>query len=715
MRETIDLNQDWLYCPKDLPNTKRVVADERGMVSVCLPHSNVALPWHNFDDKEYQFVSWYRRHITVPAKWKGHLLHLTFDGVMIAAEVWVNGKFAGAHKGGYTPFTLDITPYALFGKDNVVAVRVDSTERPDIPPCGGVIDYLTFGGIYRDVRLTVKEPVHIHDVFARPSRKALSATVTVANDQAYARETEITIKLGAKTCRETVIVGPGERLGVEFAIKNLSIAPWELDQPTLHDFTVSLDNGDSVTTRLGFRDARFAPDGKFYLNGKQVKLFGLDRHQTFPFLGGAAPERLQRRDADILKYELGLNIVRTSHYPQSSHFLDRCDEIGLFVFEEIPGWSHIGDAAWKEVSKQELREMIVRDRNHPSIVLWGVRINESLDDHDYYTDTNRIAHELDPTRQTGGVRNFRESEMLEDVFTYNDFSNGVQKPNHRPYLITEFNGHMYPTKPFDQEERMVEHALRHARVQDAQMGTPGVAGAIGWCAFDYNTHRMFGSGDRICHHGVMDIFRFPKFAAYFYKSQISPKQCVVLEPATLMKQGERSGGGIDELIVFSNCDEVAVWRDGAAVKWIRPDRKGFPNLPYPPFRIAHPNDWPWTADFELVGRIAGKVVAKKKIATDGVPHALSLTADAPTLQADGYDCTRIAFALTDRYGNIQPYATGVVELTVTGPATLIGENPFALVAGRGAVWLRAERKKGKVTVHAKVPRLDAQTVTVAIT
>ncbi|MBI5094875.1 MAG: glycoside hydrolase family 2 protein [Candidatus Hydrogenedentes bacterium] len=714
MREVASLNRDWLFWPYDTPSAKRRVANERAMYEVCLPHSNVYVPWHNFDDKIYQRISWYRRHIKIPARWRNRRLRLTFDGVMIAADVWINGKPAGAHKGGYTPFTLDITSLVEFGKDNVISVRVDSTERADIPPCGGVIDYLTFGGIYRDVRLTVSEPVYIADVFVRPGARSLSATVTVANDQAYARETEVVLALGGKTARETVIIAPGERRKVDFALRNLTVRVWDLETPNLYDVTASLDNGDRVVTRVGFRQARFETDGKFYLNGKHVQLFGLDRHQTFPFLGGAAPARLQRRDADILKRELGLNIVRTSHYPQSPHFLDRCDEIGLLVFEEIPGWTHIGDAAWKEVSKQELREMIVRDRNHPSIVLWGVRINESADDHDYYTDTNRIAHELDPTRQTGGVRCFRESEMLEDVFTYNDFSNGVQPPNHRPYLITEFNGHMFPTKPFDQEERMVEHALRHARIQDAQMGTPGIAGAIGWCAFDYNTHRMFGSGDRVCYHGVMDIFRFPKFAAYFYKSQLDPKRTVVLEPASLMKQGERSGGGVSEMVVFSNCEEVAVCRDGVEAKPILPDRAGFPNLPHPPFRVPDPESYPWITDFEIVGKIGGKIVARKKIAVDGIPDHLSLTADAHTLAADGSDCTRIAFALTDRYGNIQPYATGVVELTVTGPATLIGENPFALVAGRGAVWLRAGQEEGLVKVEARTPYHKIQTVKIHV-
>lgn len=157
------------------------------------------------------------------------------------------------------------------------------------------------------------------------------------------------------------------------------------------------------------------------MNGRKIKLLGLNRHQSYPYVGYAMPKRAQRRDADVLKEELGLNMVRTSHYPQSRHFLDRCDEIGLLVFEEIPGWQHIGGEAWKEQAVRDVEDMIIRDRNHPSIVIWGVRINESQDDHDLYTRTNELARKLDPTRATGGVRYIVGSELLEDVYTINDF------------------------------------------------------------------------------------------------------------------------------------------------------------------------------------------------------------------------------------------------------------------------------------------------------
>ncbi|MHC4592705.1 MAG: glycoside hydrolase family 2 TIM barrel-domain containing protein, partial [Planctomycetota bacterium] len=453
-----------------------------------------------------------------------------------------------------------------------------------------------------------------------------------------------------------------------------------------------------------------------------------NRHQTFPYVGAAAPARLQRRDAEILKWELGLNIVRTSHYPQSPHFLDRCDEIGLLVFEEIPGWVHIGGAPWKKVTYNDVRQMVVRDRNHPSVVLWGVRINESRDDHDFYTETNRIAHELDPTRQTGGVRYFEGSELLEDVYTMNDFTHSggaatVRDPRQVtrldrdvPYLVTEFNGHMYPTKSFDQEERLVEHALRHARVQNAIAGNKGIAGGIGWCAFDYNTHYDFGSGDRICYHGVSDIFRFPKFAAHFYESQIDPGVRPVLHVASLWKLGERSGGAVVPLIVFSNCNRIVIHVGRMKLGTFRPAREQFPHLPHPPFicsgtRPVWREDW---RELRVVGLLRGKPAVEQRIAPDGVPEQFICWADDTALVADGADMTRLAFCAADRYGNVLPYAGGAVTITASGPATIVGENPFCLVGGVGAVYLRAGRRPGTVKLKLETPRLPAQSVTVRV-
>ena len=173
---------------------------------------------------------------------------------------------------------------------------------------------------------------------------------------------------------------------------------------------------DKTVTVFGFREAQFRRDG-FYLNGRKLKIRGLNRHQCFPYVGYAMPESMQKRDADLLKRELGVNAVRTSHYPQSHYFLDRCDELGLLVFTELPGWQHIGDAAWKEQAVENVRDMVRQYRNHPSVILWGVRINESQDDDGFYAETNRVARSLDPSRQTGGVSANKKSSLLEDVYT----------------------------------------------------------------------------------------------------------------------------------------------------------------------------------------------------------------------------------------------------------------------------------------------------------
>lgn len=171
----------------------------------------------------------------------------------------------------------------------------------------------------------------------------------------------------------------------------------------------------------------FKSDG-LYLNSRKLKIRGLNRHQSFPYIGYAMPESMQIMDADILKYELGLNAVRTSHYPQSHAFIKRCDEIGLLVFTEMPGWQHIVREEWKNQACVNLKEMIVQYRNHPSIFMWGVRINESKDDNSFYTRTNAIAKALDPTRARAGVRANKRSHLLEDVYTYNDFSHACRFP-----------------------------------------------------------------------------------------------------------------------------------------------------------------------------------------------------------------------------------------------------------------------------------------------
>jgi beta-galactosidase len=712
LQRTYELNRGWTFQGKG--------AAER----VNLPHSNVLLPWHSFDDHDFQFVSSYARRFKALPAWRGLRVFADFDGVMTAAKAKINAHAFDEYRGGYTPFSVELTDHLTWSGENVLAVSVDSTERADIPPFGGNIDYLTFGGIYRDVRLRVVPKTFIENVYAKPvnvleSSRRLDVRTFVAGNAGGARldaavlDGERTLASGSRTLE----AGAPH---YDLTIDRLGTAElWELDRPKLYTVRVKLTNGDGTvdeySTRIGFRDAKFTPAG-FILNGKPVKLRGLNRHQTYPYVGGAMPARVQRRDAEILKRELKCNIVRTSHYPQATSFLDRCDEIGLLVFEEIPGWQHIGDKAWQELALRNVGEMIRRDWNHPSIMLWGVRINESQDNHDLYTRTNALAHSLDNARQTGGVRYIYDSERLEDVFTMNDFGFPLQKPNHPLYLNTEFNGHMFSTKRFDNVERVVEHVLRHARVHNQLASDDRYAGGIAWCAFDYNTHANFGSGDHICYHGVSDIFRIPKPAAGVYRSQCDPKEEIVIEPGFFWASGDRStAGGPGRVPICSNCDHLKLYLDGV-LKWeADPDRKNYGNLKYPPFivEIVDLPLNPW-GDLKIEGYIGGKLVKTLVLSGRGVDADLKVEPDDTELIADGRDATRVVLRVTDEHGNIRPFATGSIALRVTGPADIIGENPFALAGGGGAVWLRAKESPGIVRLEATHPYLGTRRVEVRV-
>jgi beta-galactosidase len=495
-----------------------------------------------------------------------------------------------------------------------------------------------------------------------------------------------------------------------------SIKLWDVQHPNLYSVHVRLLDGtrviDEDSRRTGFREARFTDHG-FELNGEVVKLRGLDRHQTFPFVGQAMPGRVQRRDASILRQKLKCNIVRTSHYPQSRHFLDACDEYGLLVLEEIPGWQHIGDEDWKLLAIDNVRRMIRRDWNHPCVVLWGVRINESKDDHDFYTRTNATAHALDPTRPTGGIRNFQESEFLEDVFTMNDFGFPLKAPNHPFYLNTEFVGHTYPTKTIDNVERLTEHTLRHARIHNQLASNPQYAGGIGWCAFDYNTHANFGSGDRICYHGVTDIFREPKPAAGFYKSQCDPAEEIVLEPAFHWARGDESIG-FSKAVVCSNCDHLKFYIADKLIVEADPDRAEFASLRYPPFIVdlgKYVRRW---GDLRIEGYLQGKQVVVKNYSSKGIDEKFALLPDDTTLNADGADSTRVVLRVTDRFDAIRPFANDAVKLELAGPAEIIGDNPFALIGGTGAIWIRAREEAGTVHLRATHPQLGVQQIEIKI-
>jgi beta-galactosidase len=724
-RLILPMNRKWRYSPTVVEGGHAKEFDDSKLDAIVIPHTNLRVPWHSFDEKSYEFVSLYRRRFKLPAEARGKRVFVDFEGVMTASTVWINGVKLGEYKGGYTPFSFDLTEHIDFAGENVLAVDVDSSERPDIPPFGYEIDYLTFGGIYREVSLRVVPSTFIENIFVRPksvltARPEVDVTCFVQHMEASRDALTLDVEL---LDGERVVAKASQPIPASGAASDpvahaihldalTGIELWDMQHHKLYSARVRLRRGTQVTDedsrRFGFREAQFTDHG-FALNGKVIKLRGLDRHQTFPWVGQAMAGRAQRRDAHVLRHNLKCNIVRTSHYPQSRHFLDACDEIGLLVLEEIPGWQHIGDQPWKDISVDNVRRMIRRDWNHPSIILWGVRINESKDDHDFYVRTNALAHQLDSSRQTGGIRYFQESEFLEDVFTMNDFGFPLKPPNHPRYLNTEFVGHTYPTKTIDQVERLTEHTMRHARIHDQLASNPQYAGGIGWCAFDYNTHGNFGSGDRICYHGVTDIFREPKPAAGFYKSQCDPAEEIVLEPAFHWARGDASIG-FSNAVVCSNCDHLKFYIDDTLIADVDPDRKQFAHLRYAPFVLEMGELFHKWGDLKLEGYIQGKLAITKRFSGRGVDAKLLLLPDDTELNADGADVTRVVLRVTDEFGAVQPFANDAIKFELEGPGQIIGDNPFSLVGGTGAVWIRAQEKAGKVRLKAIHPYLGAQQI-----
>ena len=563
----IPFSDNWEFTPEwteDFANGKGI------SVPVRLPHTVREVPLHYADDASYQMVSGYRKTVILPEDQKDDRVFVQFDGAAHIATVYLDGRELYTHRCGYTMFRVELTGLLTPGQPAILSVRLDSTENPAVPPFGFVIDYLTYGGLYRPCWLEYTARDRIADVYVTtPDLTHARVRITLDRQE----EKPLTVRMRIRSADGTVLV---EEAGSqsEFNLPVPNAAPWTLDSPALYDLDVFLEDEsgrvlDSRTAAFGFRTIEFRFNG-FYLNGSKVFLRGLNRHQAYPYIGYAAPDSLQAEDARILKEELGLTIVRTSHYPQSQAFIDACDRLGLLVFTEIPGWQHIGDEQWKDQAVENVREMVTQYRNHPSVILWGVRINESLDDDAFYERTNQAAHELDDSRPTSGVRYLQKSHLLEDVYAFNDFSHtgknagvlhkkDVTPQMNKALLISEHNGHMFPTKAGDTWEKRQEHALRHARVLNDAMADGLHAGCIGWCMFDYPTHKDFGSGDRVCYHGVMDAFRNPKLAAALYQSQ--QDETPVLAVSSSMDIGDYPAGNIGTVYVFSNADRVDLYKD----------------------------------------------------------------------------------------------------------------------------------------------------------
>jgi beta-galactosidase len=750
---TYELNQGWLFGGVYTSGSADPGYDDSGFSEVTLPHTVVPLSWGAWDPAAWEKVWIYRRHLD-GSLLAGGRVFADFDGIMVSATAVLNGVRVGRHRGGYLPWSVELTGHLAEG-DNVLALIVDSRCLP-VPPQGArrgarAVDFLQPGGIYRDAALRVVPEVFLSDVFAQPA-DVLGAGRHV---RVQCQVDAATVPPGPLTISAELLDGP-RRLATAATTLQLSAATaasgpavaqldlrdagearlWSPDHPKLYEVRAVLSGpagrhaapvSHALSVRTGFREARFEPGG-FYLNGERLQIFGLNRHQLFPYAGMAMAARLQRRDAEILKRDLNCNMVRCAHYPPSPHFLDACDELGLMVWEEPPGWQYVGGAAWQEQAVRDVAGMVTRDRSRPSLIVWGTRLNETADHPSLYARTRRIAGELDGSRQTSGAMAHRSvAGWDEDVFAYNDYR--ARRGRARllpplpgvPYLISEAVGALAGRPGYrwvDTGAVLADQALLHAQVHNSARSDPRYAGLLGWVGFDYAS---LNGGSRIWRAlktpGVLDTFRVPKPGAAFYRSQADPRVRPVVLPAFFWDFGPsspRNGPGRDAMIA-TNCDRLEIYLGGRHLATGTPDRARFGHLSHPPVFADLTVDGSSRPELRIDGYLGEQRVASVRMSADTSRDGLALTADHPAIQADGTDTTRVTFRAVDAYGNQRPHATGDVTLSLTGPGQLAGDNPFPLgiYGGVGGAFLRSvPGRTGTVTVTASHAGLGSSTIRV---
>jgi beta-galactosidase len=745
----VSFDTGWLFGPA-AAGSDRPGFDDSALATVTLPHTVAPLSWQNWDPSTWEKVWVYRKHFDAPADVSGLRVFLDFSAAMTHSTVTLNGTQVADYLGGYLPFSAEITGH-LQPEGNVLAVTLDSSFNLDVPPdrpapyISTSVDFWQPGGIYRDVSLRAVPQIFLADVFAKPvnvlddsaRQVVVQATVDAAVVPAGSAELTVGLVDGTQTlatAKAPVTIGQAGQVTVTATLTSLpDITLWDTGNPKLYTVVATLLVDGSplhdYQVRIGFREATFQLDG-FYLNGNRVKLFGVDRHQFFPYAGGAMPARVQARDAEILRYELNCNMVRCSHYPQSEDFYDRCDEIGLMAWEEAPGWDYLGDAGWLARAYRDVGDMIARDRNHPSIIIWGARLNETSNDTAFWTSTNELAHSLDDSRPTAGaMAGLRTTtDYQQDVFSENDYSYvtsaaGIKVPTlqppvdgvGKPYMVSEavgtLSGPAIYYRRIDTQAVQQGEATAHAAVHNIAASDDRYCGLLAWAGFDYPS----GNGNEyqgVKYVGVHDLFRIPKPGAAIYQAQVDPRVKPVIAPAFYWDFGPASPvTSLPAAMICSNLDKLEVYVGGQLFATVTPDTAGYGHLPYPPsFVDFSAVDGSAQPELCIDGYLGGVKVASRSFSADPSGDRLSLAADDAEIDGDGVDATRLAFRAVDSYGAPRPYVTGQVTLTVGGPGVLVGDNPvdFTATGGAAAVWIRSlPGSPGTITVTASHPTLGS--------
>ncbi|AHG92975.1 glycoside hydrolase family 2 TIM barrel (plasmid) [Gemmatirosa kalamazoonensis] len=672
------LNDDWRFLPDGVEFAEKAWLSDAGWQRVNVPHTwNATDP---FDDVESyrRGASWYRKHFTLADSLRGRRLLLHFEGANQVARVYVNGAFVGQHKGGYTAFTVDFTRHARFGADNLVAVEVDNSHDPMIPPLS--VGFALYGGIYRDVWLVATDPVHVTTsdlgssgvAVTTPEVSAERGTVrvrgAVTNDGAPARQLRVVSTVLDAAGREvargetSVTAAPNASAGFDTALPPVARPHlWSPDDPYLYAVYTDVYDGarlaDRVTSPLGFRWFRFGPDG-FFLNGKKTFLRGTNRHQDYAGLGSALSNTQHVRDLEIIK-TMGANFLRLAHYPQDPAVLDAADRLGLLIWEEVPVVNHITvDSEFTRNAQTMLREMIRQHRNHPSVVTWGImnevflwseageRIGRQSDTtymrevRDFAHGMDAVARAEDPSRFTTmaihGATSYDESGVaaitqILGLNLYNGWYSGTldefgptldrrhAKSPSQAIVVSEYGSgselRLNAVVPERFDHSGAYHRLYHESYLRQARARPWLAGTAVWNEFDFAQPHIGESTPNMNKKGLLTFDRQPKDVYYLYKANWNPTPMVYVA-----SRDWRHRAGIDSTGARTVTQPVDVYSNAGPVELLVNGKSLGTRAPDDVTKAS----WqvPFAAGDNVIEARAGKVVDRLVIRMDVVPRAL---------------------------------------------------------------------------------------------
>lgn len=761
-RVIYNFNPGWRFYRGDIKGAETPGFDDSQWEIISTPHTVQLMPAEASGCRNYQGIVWYRKRFVIPADMEGKHVQVYFEAVMGKQDVFLNGKKVLEHQGGYLPFSIDLYALGIQAGDScLLAVKADNSDDKSFPPGKRqyTLDFSYHGGIYRDVWLIGKSPVAITDAVS--AGKVAGGGVFIHCDNISEKHADVWINTdvrnnGELTRRVSVVTSLADQHGrvLKRVSRNLTIAAgqsvtieqkmglrdphlWSPDSPYLYKIISEIrQNGECVDggiTRLGIRSFEFKGKEGFWLNGKPYgQLVGANRHQDFAYVGNAVPNSQQWRDAKRLR-DAGCTVIRTAHYPQDPSFMDACDEMGLFVIVATPGWQYWNkDPRFGELVHQNTREIIRRDRNHPSVLMWEPILNETRYPLDFALKALEITKEEYPYPgrpvAAADVHSAGVADHYDVVYGWPGDDEKSDKPKQCIFtrefgeLVDDWYAHNNlnrANRAWGERPQLVQ-AMSLAKSYDEMYRTTGqFIGGAQWHPFDhqrgYHPDPYWG--------GIYDAFRQPKYAYYMFRSQ-SPAslQHPVAESGPMVYIAhEMSQFSDKDVTVFSNCDSVRLSIYDGEKSWVIPVLHAEGHMPNAP--VVFRDVWDFfearnysyfQKNWQKVNMVAEGIMGGKVVCTTrrmpsrrSTKLQLRIDTEGKQLVADGSDFIVVIAEVTDDSGNVRRLAKENIVFEVEGEGEIIGDaaiyaNPRPVEWGSAPVLIRSTRTAGRIKIKAHV-------------